>query len=145
MLASAILSALILCVAILMHATHQATWRRAAADRSLPDYRRNFLRLQFRRRMAVCYILAGLAAAILIGHFVPRSIFFIIYWGCVMFLILWMVVLALIDMMATRNLILIERDQQIARRRALEQQYADRGDLKAAESNTAKPDELDES
>ncbi|EAQ81811.1 hypothetical protein [Blastopirellula marina] len=141
MLASAILSALILCVAILMHATHHATWRRASADASIPAYRRNYLRLQFQRRMAVCYILAALAAAIMIGHFIPRSIFFIIFWGCVMLLILWMVVLAMVDMMATRNLILVERDQQIARRRALEQQFGKRS---AAPQNPAQDSATEE-
>ncbi|TWT39233.1 hypothetical protein [Blastopirellula retiformator] len=123
MLISAIVSTLLLCLAILMHGMNQASYRRSSAARDQPDYLRSFHASQFRRRTAVCFILAGVAGAIMIGHFIPHSIFYLIFWGCVMLLVFWMVILAMVDIMAIRNLLLIERDRHIARRRALEEQY----------------------
>ncbi|PQO36462.1 hypothetical protein [Blastopirellula marina] len=141
MLISALFASLLLCVAILMHATNLAAWRRALADNEQPDYQRKFQRQQFQRRTAVCYILAGIAAAIMIGHFIPHSIYYLIFWGCVLLLVLWMVLLAIVDIMATRNLILIERDRHIARRRALEQQYGQRREKENSPSDDAAADE----
>lgn len=144
MLISALVSFLLVCVAILMHASNLSAWRRTAADPDLPDYRRKYQLQQFQRRTSVCYILASVAAAIIIGHFVPPSIYYLIYWGCVSLLVLWMVILAIVDIMETRNLVLIERDRHIARRRALEQQYGQRREKKETPAEEAPPEETPE-
>lgn len=137
MLISAIVSTLLLCLSILMNGMNQASFRRSSADPEQPDYLRAFRVSQFRRRTAVCYILAGVAGAIMIGHFIPHSIFYLIFWGCVMLLVFWMVILAMVDIMAIRNLLLIERDRHIARRRALEEQYGKSREEREAASQDA--------
>ncbi|MCC9605868.1 hypothetical protein LOC68_20765 [Blastopirellula sp. JC732] len=141
MLISAIVASLLLCLAILMHGMNQASWRRSSNDPEQQDYQRSFHAQRFQRRTAVCYILAGIAAAIMIGHFIPHSIYYLIFWGCVSLLVLWMMVLAMVDIMATRNLLLIERDRHIARRRALEQQYGMRREKKETPPEEAAKEE----
>lgn len=80
---------------------HTRTWQ---ASQNTPDpEERDYRRRQYRRRMQTSGLLAGAAAALLIGQWIPEAApraVRIVFWGGVVLVVFWVILLAMADMIA---------------------------------------------
>ena len=102
---SALISALLLAIAVGLMLSHVRSWR-AAQHRQLAPLELDFRRRQFRRRMEIGALLGLLAAMIFVGELLASRMHFpllsIIFWGGALCILLWMSLMAVIDMMAMK-------------------------------------------
>ncbi len=88
-------------VACVLLWTHRRTWR---ANRDLADpEERDYRHRQYRRRMQTSGLLAGAAAALLVGQCIPDTVprtFRMVFWGAVVLVVFWVILLALADIVA---------------------------------------------
>lgn len=89
-------------------ASHIRAWQRFLHNDNEPESREfDYRRRQFRRRMQSSAMLALLALALLSGYWITLErvgpIFFSIYWGTVLLIVLWVGLLAIADMIATKQ------------------------------------------
>jgi len=113
---------LLMVVAWLMHSHHEQTKKQVQRRDDWDEKKKKYLRDQVDRRKKVTYTIVVIAVAILFSPFVLHPVAFVIYWMLVLLMVGWMVLLAGIDIFATKSYLLSLRDQQIASRRALEEE-----------------------
>lgn len=89
------------CVLLAMHAR---AWR---AARDLADPReRDYRRRQFRRRMQTSGLLAMVAIGLLVGQLIPKGTpptLVVAFWAGIVLLVLWVALLAVADMISTKQ------------------------------------------
>ena len=105
MLASALISSLLLACATGLMIAHVRSWRAAKAQ-SLTAAELDFRQRQFHRRMRISATLGLLAVGIFVGELlVPwlhSRVFAGIFWGGVLGVLAWLLLMAATDMLATQ-------------------------------------------
>jgi hypothetical protein len=101
-------SVLLLLAAAGLIGSHVRTWRQVQDLAPGAEPRETEFRWrQFRRRMQSSAMLAILAVAMLVGHWVTLdaagAVVFSVYWGCVVLVVFWLMLLALADVVSTRQ------------------------------------------
>jgi len=104
---SILLSAGLLACAAGMIAAHMRSWRKTRNDPAADAAEVDFRHRQFLRRVQTSGMLAVLAVAILVGHWMTQPLLphwgVLLYWAMVMGLVFWLALLALADVVATRT------------------------------------------
>jgi hypothetical protein len=95
--------------------SHRRSWRAAQADDSLSDRDRRFARSQYRRRLQASSIIGVLGAAIAMRPIVPHEPWaMMIYVATLLGACVCMMLLALLDVLATRQNFARLRSEQLA-------------------------------
>jgi len=102
---SALVSVLLLTCAVVLLASHVRTWRRVRREEVAPA-ELDFRQRQFRRRMQTSAMMAVLAVAVFLGHWLTiltaSRLFAVLFWSGILGLLVWLGLLALVDMLATK-------------------------------------------
>ncbi len=103
MWSSTLVSSFLLLCAVGLMVVHRRTWH-GAQQRALEPREFDYYRRQYRRRMQTSAMLGLLAAAIFVGQWITRpATLAFAYWGGVLLVLGWVGLLALADMLATKQ------------------------------------------
>ncbi|MEX0791528.1 MAG: hypothetical protein WD045_00225 [Pirellulaceae bacterium] len=112
----------LLVTALWMHAHQRRLANRLEAHSEMPPAKARYLSSQIRRRTKVTYLVFALALGFVFGGVIRDPMIFIAYWMAILALVMWMLLLGLVDAISTWSYLSVQRDQQAARKRALEEE-----------------------
>lgn len=123
MLANLIFGLFLIALAAAMFFFHRRT-QLAAEQETLTQHELRFARLQYRRRVRVCVLLAVVGAAIIAGVYMTHPVLAACYWMCVVLLVFWIGWLALADLLGSHAHLRELHDDQLAQHAALRAELA---------------------
>jgi peptidoglycan/LPS O-acetylase OafA/YrhL len=97
---------LLLALAVGLIGWNVRSWRAARREEASDAEELEFSRRQFRRRLQVSGMLAGLAVAMVLGQFIPhlkRPTLYVLFWFGVLLVLGWIVLLAMGDLVVGRR------------------------------------------
>lgn len=98
---------------------HWAVWKNRCAQ-DLSDEERDFWRRQFRRRTRASGLVVLLGVFVLMGPLLSSPAMQLIYWTGALLAVAWLVILAVADVMSTREHLGRLREQFLTQRATLE-------------------------